>query len=402
MRTATAFRHVALARPAHVPSSLPPRGGFLWWRRGDGFAAHGRAATVTVSDDDRFDRAADELGTFFAAAGADGADAPAPLAVGSFAFDARAGGSLLVVPEVVVRRETVTVFGDADAPPVAHEPPPPAAADRARYAGAEVDEVAWLEGVAAAIDEIAAGRLAKVVLARDQLVWSRTPFDERRVAARLIERFPECHTFACGGLVGASPELLVRKTGRNVESLVLAGSARRGRDADEDRELGLRMLASAKEREEHALAVASVVDELRPLCGELTVEEAPSLLRLANVQHLATRVRGSLAESLSVLNVVGALHPTAAVCGVPRTRALDLIRRVEGCVRGRYAGPVGWVDANGDGEWAIALRCAQIDGTRARLFAGAGIVAGSVAEDELEETRLKLRAMQAALGAPSY
>lgn len=392
---------MALGRPAHVLANLPSRGGFLWWRRGDGFAARGAAAAIAVPDGEgRFERAAGELAAFFAAAGAGSAGAPAPLAVGSFAFDPAAGGSLLVVPEVVVRRDTLTLLGDAEPPPVAHEPRPPRPADRARYAGAEVSEVAWLEGVASAVDAIAAGRLEKVVLARDQLVWSRTPFDEAAVAARLIERFPDCWTFACGGLVGASPELLVRKQGASVESLVLAGSARRGRDDAEDRELGLAMLASEKEREEHALAVDSVVDALAPLCAPLEVDSPPSLLKLANVQHLATRVRGSLRDPLSVLDVVGALHPTAAVCGVPRARALELIRRVEGGVRDRYAGPVGWVDANGDGEWAIALRCAQIEGARARLFAGAGIVAGSVAEDELEETRLKLRAMQAALGAP--
>ena len=398
MRTATAFTQHALSRPAHVPANLPAHGGLLWWRGGDGFVGHGTAAAFDVGvDDDRFDRAAEELRAFFAGVEADGG--AAPLAVGSFTFDSHGGRSLLAVPEVVVRRDAVTVFGAANAPPVVHDAPAPRAADRARYAGADVSQVAWREGVTGAVDAIAGGRLEKVVLARDQLVWSRTPFDEAAVAARLIERFPECYVFACGGLVGASPELLVRKTGSTVESLVLAGSARRGDDADDDATLGDAMLASEKERAEHALSVASVVDALAPLCETLDADDEPFVLRLANVQHLATRVRGSLRAPQSVLNVVGALHPTAAVCGVPRSGALDVIRGVEGDMRDRYAGPVGWVDANGDGEWAIALRCAELIGERAILSAGAGIVAGSEPERELEETRLKLRAMQSALGA---
>ncbi|MCA1704555.1 MAG: chorismate-binding protein, partial [Actinobacteria bacterium] len=143
-------------------------------------------------------------------------------------------------------------------------------------------------------------------------------------------------------------------------------------------------------------AVRSVVDVLRPLSESLEAS-SPELLKLQNVQHLSSSIRGRLRERLGAMTLAGLLHPTAAVCGLPRGAALDSIRAMEGLDRGRYAGPVGWMNARGDGEWGIALRCAEIDGTRGRLFAGAGIVADSVPEEELEETRLKLRAMMSAL-----
>jgi menaquinone-specific isochorismate synthase len=227
-------------------------------------------------------------------------------------------------------------------------------------------------------------------------VWARAPLDRRLLAARLSKRFPECYTFIFRTLVGATPELLVRRTGRSVESLVLAGSARRGRDEAEDEEVGAALLSSEKDVGEHRFSVESVTDVLDGVCDELS-SEGPFLLKLANVQHIATRVTGNRRGDHSALEIAGLLHPTAAVCGAPRAAAMDAIRRLEKMDRGRYSGPVGWVDANGDGEFGIALRCADVDGTRARLFAGNGIVADSRPEAELEETRLKLRAMQDAL-----
>jgi menaquinone-specific isochorismate synthase len=163
--------------------------------------------------------------------------------------------------------------------------------------------------------------------------------------------------------------------------------------------LGARLLGSSKERHEHQLAVASVVEPLKKICTEVEPDAAPSLLRLANVQHLATGVRARVAADKSALDLAGLLHPTAAVCGAPTEEALDAIRRLERMRRGRYAGPVGWVDARGDGDWTIALRCGEFSGHRGRLFAGAGIVEGSAPESELEETRLKLKAMQSVLAS---
>lgn len=288
----------------------------------------------------------------------------------------------------------------------AHEPPaprsgtpPPPHQDRPRYAGSSQPDLHWLEAVAEAIGLIEAGEVAKVVLARDHAVWAREPFDAVALARRLTARFASCHTFVVDGLVGATPELLLARNGDRVVSRVLAGTAARGPDPASDARLGAALLASDKDRTEHRLAAESVADVLAPRCRVLQHDPEPELLRLDNVQHLATLFTGDLDVPASALELVAALHPTAAVGGTPRRTAIEVIRRLEGMERGRYAGPVGWTDPSGDGEWGIALRCAQLSGARARLFAGVGIVGASLPEAELEETRLKLLAMQAALDA---
>ncbi len=355
--------------------------------------------------EDRFTRAGAWLSELFARAAVDDDVVEAgsgPVAFGSFTFDPDSAGSVMVVPRVVVARRSgrawTTGFGDvANASPnldPVHALPP---CGRVRYAGSSVSELHWLEALDATAGAIRRSELAKVVLARDLHVWSEVPLDVRVLARRLAERFPECFTFVCDGLVGATPELLVRRAGGRVESVVLAGSARRGTSAAEDAGIGAELRRSAKDRAEHDLAVASVRDVLESVCTRLTVDREPSLLRLANVQHLATTLRGTLSGSPSALELAAALHPTAAVCGTPTRKALARIRALEGMDRGRYSGPVGWVDARGDGEWGIALRCAEVAGTRARLFAGAGVVGDSLPEAELEETRLKFHAMQSAL-----
>ena len=252
------------------------------------------------------------------------------------------------------------------------------------------------------MDRIKAGLLQKVVLARDLHASVSGPIDERLLLGRLADRYPDCYTFACGGLVGATPELLIKRQGLQISSLVLAGTAPRGNNPARDAALGTALLASAKDTEEHGYAAAGVRESLAPLCDELTVAPRPALLRLANVQHLATTISGRLAvgadgTSPSVLALADALHPTAAVCGTPAETAMELIRELEGMDRGRYAGPVGWVDSAGNGEWCIALRCAELKGTRARLFAGGGIVADSDPAAELAETQAKFRPMQSAL-----
>jgi menaquinone-specific isochorismate synthase len=215
--------------------------------------------------------------------------------------------------------------------------------------------------------------------------------------SRLAERFPGCYTFACAELVGATPELLIRRTGDRIDSLVLAGTTARGTDAADDQARAAALLGSAKDREEHSYAAEMVRDALAPLCAELSVAAVPELLTLSNVLHLASPVHGRLDGERSVLDVLAALHPTPAVGGTPTAVAMDLIRELEVMDRGRYAGPVGWIDGRGDGEWGIALRCAEIDGARARLFAGCGIVADSDPRAELAEAQTKFRAMQYAL-----
>ncbi|MER7134847.1 isochorismate synthase, partial [Streptosporangium saharense] len=268
---------------------------------------------------------------------------------------------------------------------------------RIRYGDGSLSAPEWEHAVAGAVERIRAGRLEKAVLARDLTATADRAIDVRVLLARLSGRYPDCYTFSCDGLVGATPELLVRRTGETVESLVLAGTTPRGSDEADDSRRGAALLASGKDRHEHACAVESVRAALTPLCSELEVPGEPELLALPNVQHLASPVTGRLAAGASVLDVVAAMHPTAAVGGTPTPVALDVIRELEGMDRGGYAGPVGWIDARGDGEWGIALRCARIDGSRARLFAGCGIMGDSVPAAELAEAQAKFRVMQYAL-----
>jgi menaquinone-specific isochorismate synthase len=389
---------------------LPPVADALAWiRRDEGFVAWGTAVRLDPgTGPDRFDRADAALRRLAAdAVVRDDVGRPGTglVAFGSFTFHDGAPGSVLLVPRVVVgRRDGITwctTIDPADAaavPGPRAEPPPEVRRDRPRYAGSTNPDVHWLDAVATAVARIRAGALDKVVLARDHAVWSREPFDALDLARRLTARFPRCHTFVVEGLVGATPELLVGRRGDAVVSRALAGTIGRSDDEVEDATLGARLLASDKDRWEHRLAAESVEAVLGAHCTDLVHEPEPRLLRLDNVQHLATTYRGRLTSGASSLALAGALHPTAAVGGTPRDRAIALIRELEGMDRGRYAAPIGWTDAAGDGEWGIALRCAELAGARARLFAGVGVVAASLPEAELEETRLKLLAMQAALG----
>lgn len=366
----------------------------VWLNGDEGMVAAGVAAEIEVgSGEDRFERAAAELDEVFASFGT------RAFAFGSFAFDPRSDDSVLVVPAVVWGRDWVETIGDADPESFLRERPAPPA-ERVRYGGSTISEVAWLDAVAEAVERIRTSELEKVVLARDVIVWSEAPFDVPVLLARLAARFPGCFTFSCAGLVGATPELLVARSGADVRSVVLAGTTGRGGAAAEDERMADALMGSGKDLEEHRLAVESVTEPLSRVCSDVKVE-GPLLLRLANAQHLSTRIQGVLEADETALELAGLLHPTAAVCGTPRAAAFDTIRALEGMDRGRYSGPVGWVDSNGDGEWGIALRCGRFDGARGRLFAGNGIVGASEPEAELEETRVKLRAMMSALeGAP--
>ena len=257
---------------------------------------------------------------------------------------------------------------------------------------------AYERAVASALEGIRDGEVAKVVLARTIEVAAGRRLDPRTLAQRLRAVDPSAITFAApvsaaASLVGASPELLVSRRGRRVRSTPLAGSSPRSGDPDIDRAHASRLLASEKDREEHAIVVDSVAETLEPFCERLSRDPEPVVLETANVWHLATRFVGWLREPVpSALDLVAALHPTPAVCGAPRGKALELIRALEPFERGLYAGPVGWIDADGDGDWAIALRCARLSGDRATLYAGAGIVGGSDPRSELEETEQKFRA----------
>jgi menaquinone-specific isochorismate synthase len=457
-----AVRTIPITDPGDLVGTLPEPGALAWIRHGEGIVGWGEAARVTLpAGEDRFTAGEKWLRELFESARVDdqvGVPGCGPVAFGSFTFDATSDGSVLVAPSTIIGRRGgqswMTTIGETlpadevrylDRPPSRNGSRPPDAppaergqsraavppglaprqawpsqdgivssngAPRLRRALAGPSEVRWHDGslaapdwelaVAAAVDRIQAGRLRKVVLARDLCATASADIDARLLLHRLAGRYPQCYTFACAGLVGATPELLIRRQDTDISSLVLAGTVPRGRDAAEDATLGASLLSSAKDIEEHEYAVASVRAALARLCDELVVDGRPSLLRLANVQHLATGISGRLAQATdgaehSVLALAAALHPPGAVCGTPTEAAMELIRELEGLDRGRYAGPVGWIDARGNGEWGIALRCAEIDGPRARLFAGGGIVAGSDPAAELAETQAKFSVMQFAL-----
>jgi menaquinone-specific isochorismate synthase len=388
---------------------LPADGALSWVRHGEGLVGWGEAARLEVSGPGALAEAARWWATFTAGLDVEGAlgiPGSGPVVFASIAFDVSGGTSVFVVPQVVVGRRDgvgwVTTVDGADPRPAGDGPVENGAA-RLRYADGALDPASWCAAVDGAVTRIRAGELQKVVLARDLLVGSDEPLDPRRLLRRLADRFPDCWTFAVDGLLGATPELLLRRSGRELSARVLAGTAPRGAGADDER-LAATLLGSAKDRAEHALAVDSVVRALDPYCTELTAPAEPHLLTLANVRHLATDVTGTQRRrgargAATLLELVGAVHPTAAVCGTPRDAAAALITELEGMDRGRYAGPVGWLDAQGDGEFGLALRCAELtaDGTGARLFAGCGIVAGSDPVAELAETQSKFAAFQAAL-----
>jgi menaquinone-specific isochorismate synthase len=361
-------------------------GGFAWFAEGFGLATSGVAARVSVADaaevladiggDDRFA----EAGT-------------GPLAVGALGFD---GQGELVIPARIVGRTAgglawVTEVGPGD---------DGAEAWPATTLGAPhlPDRARWTASVEDALGRIAGGRLAKVVLAREVMVDVDRRLDASTVVDRLRREQPACFTYAVGPYVGSSPELLTRRRGLDVVSRPMAGTVAQGGSPGDDRRLVAAMAASAKEQNEHRLVVDDVRTKLRALSDHVRPTEGPQVVRLSTVAHLATTVRCRLRNpALSALDVAALLHPTPAVAGVPQQAALAAIAELEGFDRGLYAGPVGWVDARGDGDWAVALRSATLDGTRARLVAGAGIVAGSDPDAEWEETEAKLAAMRSAL-----
>jgi menaquinone-specific isochorismate synthase len=405
-------RTVAVPDPGDLLERIPQPDVVAWVHHGAGLAGWGEAVRVTLpAGDDRFTAGEKWLRSVFDAADVDDrirVRGSGPVAFGTFTFDASSDGSVLIVPRTVLGRDgrgrawltTVTERGEVPAtwPPAAN--PGLAAPTGIRWQDGSLPGPRWERAVAEAVAAIKAGGLRKVVLARDVFATADEPIDARVLLRRLADRYPDCFTFACDGMIGATPELLVRRAGDQVSALVLGGTLPRGADPAQDEALGEELLASAKNNEEHAYAVDSIREALGPLCEILDVEPRPSLLKYPNLQHLGTQVRGTLADGRtqrSALGLAAAVHPPAAVCGTPAAVALELIRDLEHMDRERYAGPVGWADADGNGEWGIALRCGQLSGRTARLFAGCGIVAGSEPAAELTETLVKLQPMRGAL-----
>jgi menaquinone-specific isochorismate synthase len=405
-----------LVRSTSVPDpgegfcrEIPDPEAVAWVRQGAGLVGWGETARVTLpAGADRFADGEKWLRELIDGAQVDDEvrrRGSGLVAFGSFTFDDASDGSVLIVPRAILGRDgtgnawltTITPDGETPWRPAPFDPPEPP--DIVSWHDGALSAPEWEQAVGEAVRRIKhSSSLRKVVLARDLYATANRPIDARPLLDRLASRYPGCYTFACDGLVGATPELLISRDGWRVSSLVLAGTTPRGATPAEDSGLAAALLGSAKENEEHQYAAASLQNALAPLCQAMYVAPHPALIRLPNLQHLGTRVRGTLTSiDRSALGLAAAVHPTAAVGGTPTDAAVELIRELESMDRERYAGPVGWVDADGNGEWGIALRCAQLDGTRARLVAGCGIVAGSDPAAELAETITKFRPMRTAL-----
>ena len=405
-------RTVELPDTPNLLSLLPADGGLAWIKGiatdQMGIIGWGEVARSTFNGPERFSRAQRWWTKQCSISNGD-----EPIAFASFAFDKDPGLSVLVIPEVaIIRSESGTrlTITSNDAISDSHVAAVKSEVTNPRIVAQGINNVTWLPGsrpisewqsaVDVAVTRINAGELDKVVLARDIVAQLDQPVHVGALLTRLNESFPECWTFCVDGLVGATPELLIRRDGEHVTSRVLAGTMRRSRDTDRDGQLAAELLDSDKDQEEHVYAVESVAAALATHCTDLNVPDRPFVLRLANVQHLATDVTGELVDAAPALALAASLHPTAAVCGTPTERAAILIRELEGMDRGRYSAPVGWLAANGDGEFGIALRCALIesdDRKTLRLFAGCGIVAGSTGESEVAESQAKFAAMKSAL-----
>ncbi|MFZ0529502.1 MAG: isochorismate synthase [Propionicimonas sp.] len=398
--------------PGDLTRFLAP-GGLAWLRRGDGMIGLGELA--------RF-----EGGTFAEAeawwrdlvARIDDSSVPLPggpvgvVAFASFVFDpARTSQrSVLVVPKVVIGRRKgrswLTVIG-ADAVPGPVEPTRATAAAApvgVREIGVNLTRDHWQDIVEQAVGRIGAGEIDKVVLARGVTLEAAEPLDGRWLVTQLADRYPTCWTYFIEGLVGASPEMLIRREDGLATSRVLAGTIGRNGEEELDLKLAHALARSSKNLAEHELAVESVARALAPFCSGMNVPDAPYVLELPNVLHLASDVTAVAHPDVSALRLAGELHPSAAVCGTPTPVAREVIAELEHLDRGRYSGPVGWLDASGDGEFAIALRCGLMDAEdprRITIYAGCGIVSESDPAEEYAETEAKLLPMREALGVPT-
>ena len=406
--------------------------GAVWVRNGEGIAGRGIATWIDVPGGDP-GAAANAVAESLGAIATDdplGLPGSGPVAIGALPFDPLVGGRL-AVPRVVVRRTAdgrawLTTIrpetdpsgpgGDADDADALREQwaaaPPARPPDPTAYRVQAVrDPREWAAVVTEVRDRLRAerqrggnDRLRKVVVAREVLVEADTTIPVSTVLARLRRAYPACMVFRTPGsrpFIGASPELLVARHDDVVSAHPLAGTAPRSGDPGTDDRLAADLVASTKDQEEHRITIDMVHDTLLPWCSYLDEEAEPSVVAMANVSHLGTRVEGRLLRPpVHVIELVRALHPTPAVGGSPRAAALAVIDELEGMDRGRYAGPVGWVDAAGNGEWAVGIRCAEVDGPRARLFAGVGVLPDSDPEAELAETRAKLQALLSAIVRP--
>lgn len=378
-----------------------------WIRGGEGLIGFGKYKSKIVSGPKRFAEASqwwrNEISQLEIHNNVHGSGT-GPILFTSFSF-LESEESELVIPEIIVGRKAgkswITWIGDSKQPTLNSRILDQQALSIAWHEGS-VSEAEWMKRVSSAVEKIKNGELEKVVLARDITATTNADIDVQSLLQRLESEYPSTWVFLVENLVGATPELLVRLSKSLVTSRVLAGTIRKTGDEAKDLSLAATLAKSSKDLEEHEYAVRSVAEALAPYCSSTNVPEAPFVLHLSNVMHLATDVTGVVNESatpVDMFTVIKALHPSAAVCGTPTDDARGVINEIEGMKRRRYAGPVGWIDARGDGEVGIALRCGEVgsDKKSIRLFAGCGIVAGSQAAEELAESQAKLLPMRTAL-----
>lgn len=384
---------------------LPDSAPLTWVRGGDGLVGWGEYAKTIVSGPNRFSDARiwwHQQLEKLAISDSVHASGTGPILFTSFSFDPDED-SILVIPSVVVGMRNgsswITWIGDQAQPKLSENTQNLEDAEY-NWGDGSLSPAEWQIRVSKAITKIEGSDLDKVVLARDLKINSHRTIDPRKILRNLSAEYPSTWIFAVDGLIGATPELLLRLSRGMVTSRVLAGTISKTGDDEKDLALAASLARSSKDLEEHSYAVQSVADALDTFCTSTNVPESPFVLHLANVMHLATDVTGALVESkksVDAFTILEKLHPSAAVCGTPTEVAARLIKEIEGMSRGRYAGPVGWLDARGDGELGIALRCGQITDNEIRIFAGCGIVAGSSPEKELSESNAKFAPMRNAL-----
>ena len=378
-----------------------------WIRGGEGLIGFGEWKSTSVKGKNRFIDARkwwhEQLATLKIENNVHGSGT-GPILFSSFAFDS-AEESKLVIPQLIIGKRGdkswITWIGESSAPVITEIKNTKQSGEVTFEAGALSDSE-WKNRVAKAVSKIKNGDLEKVVLARDLIAKNSEPISKRNLISFLSSNYPSTWVFMVANLIGATPELLVRLNKSLVTSRILAGTIRKSGDEAKDLGLAASLAKSSKDLEEHEYAVRSVADALAPYCSSTNVPESPFVLHLANVMHLATDVTGVINEATTPIDIfalISSLHPSAAVCGTPTEAASAVINELEEMNRGRYAGPVGWIDARGDGEIGIALRTGELsdDQQSMRIFSGCGIVAGSNPEDELAESQAKLSPMRTAL-----
>jgi menaquinone-specific isochorismate synthase len=378
-----------------------------WIRGGDGLIGFGVYKKFEISGKNRFNEAKkwwnSQLSEFIIQNNVHGVGT-GPIVFSSFAFDSNEP-SVLIIPKIIIGQKNgkswITWVGDIKQPSI-ERLKTSSQSGIMHWENRVNEEDKWREQVSKAVVAIKSGQLEKIVLARELKANSETPINLSNLLQRLEIDYPSTWVFLVDGLIGATPELLVRLSKSLITSRVLAGTIQKTGNEDKDLALAASLAKSSKDLEEHEYAVKSVANALAPFCSSTNVPESPFVLHLSNVMHLATDVTGVLnhsAQQADIFKLIENLHPSAAVCGTPKDLAKKLILELENMNRSRYAGPVGWIDAQGDGEIAIALRCGELsnENKSIRIFAGCGIVAGSDPATEYAESQAKLMPMRTAL-----